>query len=294
MRQARTREQLWSQIRSWRAAGQRIALVPTMGNLHDGHLALVEAARRHADRVITSIYVNPAQFGAGEDFARYPRTPEDDLQRLRAARCDLAFLPDDAAIYPLGLDAATQLRAAPALAGILEGAFRPGHFDGVVTVVARLFNLCAPDLAVFGEKDYQQLLVVRRMVEDLGYPLRILPVPTVRERGGLALSSRNRFLGEAGRAAANRLSAVLRDAAGQVGQGGADHHEVERAAVDRLQREGLRVDYVAVRRALDLGEPDRGDRDLRVLAAAWCGQTRLIDNWPATGPELTAHPTARA
>jgi pantoate--beta-alanine ligase len=285
MRQARTREQLWSQIRPWRAAGQRVALVPTMGNLHDGHVALVEAARRHADRVVTSIYVNPAQFGAGEDFARYPRTPEDDLQRLRAARCDLAFLPDDAAIYPLGLDGATQLRAAPALAGILEGAFRPGHFDGVVTVVARLLNLCAPDLAVFGEKDYQQLLVVRRMVEDLGYPLRILAVPTVREPGGLALSSRNRFLGQAERGAANRLSAILREAAGHIRQGGEDHHEVEREAVDRLQREGLRVDYVAVRRALDLGEPERGDRDLRVLAAAWCGQTRLIDNCPAQGAD---------
>ena len=293
MRQARTREQLWSQIRSWRAAGKRIALVPTMGNLHDGHLALVEAARRHADRVITSIYVNPTQFAAGEDLARYPRTPEDDLRRLRAAHCDLAFLPDDGAIYPFGLDGATQLRAAPALAGILEGAFRPGHFDGVVTVVARLLNLCSPDLAVFGEKDYQQLLVVRRMVEDLGYPLRILPVPTVRERGGLALSSRNRFLDESERGAAMGLSVVLRDAAGQVGQGDADYHGVEREAVERLQREGLRVDYVAVRRALDLDEPDRGDRDLRVLAAAWCGQTRLIDNCPATAPDLTVQATTR-
>jgi pantoate--beta-alanine ligase len=288
LRQARTRAELWSQIRPWRAAGQRIALVPTMGNLHDGHLALVEAARRHADRVITSIYVNPAQFGAGEDFSRYPRTPEDDLRRLQSARCDLAFLPDDAAIYPLGLAGATQLHAAPVLAGILEGAFRPGHFDGVVTVVARLLNLCAPDLAVFGEKDYQQLLVVRRMVEDLGYPLRILPVPTVREPGGLALSSRNRFLGATERVAANRLSVILRDAAGQAGQIGADHREVERAALERLQREGLRVDYVAVRRALDLGQPGRGDRDLRVLAAAWCGQTRLIDNFPACGADPAA------
>jgi pantoate--beta-alanine ligase len=294
MRQARTREQLWSQIRPWRAAGQRIALVPTMGNLHDGHLALVEAARRHADRVITSLYVNPTQFGAGEDFARYPRTPEDDLQHLRAARCDLAFVPDDAAIYPLGLDGATLLRAAPALAGILEGVVRPGHFDGVVTVVARLLNLCAPDFAVFGEKDYQQLLVVRRMVEDLGYPLRIVPVPTVREPDGLALSSRNRFLGASERTAANRLSAVLRDAADQAGQDGADHREVERVALERLQQEGWRVDYVAVRRALDLGEPGRGDRDLRVLAAAWCGQTRLIDNCPASGPDPAAHPTAQA
>jgi pantoate--beta-alanine ligase len=203
-------------------------------------------------------------------------------------------VPDDAAIYPLGLDGATLLRAAPALAGILEGVVRPGHFDGVVTVVARLLNLCAPDFAVFGEKDYQQLLVVRRMVEDLGYPLRIVPVPTVREPDGLALSSRNRFLGASERTAANRLSAVLRDAADQAGQDGADHREVERVALERLQQEGWRVDYVAVRRALDLGEPGRGDRDLRVLAAAWCGQTRLIDNCPASGPDPAAHPTAQA
>jgi len=155
-------------------------------------------------------------------------------------------------------------------------------------------NLCAPDFAVFGEKDYQQLLVVRRMVEDLGYPLRIVPVPTVREPDGLALSSRNRFLGASERTAANRLSAVLRDAADQAGQDGADHREVERVALERLQQEGWRVDYVAVRRALDLGEPGRGDRDLRVLAAAWCGQTRLIDNCPASGPDPAAHPTAQA
>ena len=166
MQQARTREQLWSVLRPWRLAGQSTALVPTMGNLHDGHLALVAAARQHADRVIVSIYVNPAQFGAGEDFSRYPRTLEDDLQRLEAAQCDLAFLPDDRAIYPLGLDGATQVRAAPALANVLEGAFRPGHFDGVVTVVARLLNLAAPAIAVFGEKDFQQLLVIRRLVED--------------------------------------------------------------------------------------------------------------------------------
>lgn len=292
MRQARTREQLWSQILPWRETGQRIALVPTMGHLHDGHLALVEAARRQADRVITSIYVNPAQFGAGEDFARYPRTLEDDLQRLRAAQCDLAFVPDDTAIYPLGLDGATQVCAAPALAGILEGASRPGHFDGVVTVVARLLNLCAPDLAVFGEKDYQQLLVIRRMVEDLGYPLRILPVPTVREPGGLAMSSRNRYLDEAGRAVAGRLSAVLRDAARQIGQGigqgVTDYRELERQAVERLQEEGFRVDYVAVRRAADLAEPSRGERDLRVLAAAWCGETRLIDNYPVPAADPAA------
>jgi pantoate--beta-alanine ligase len=258
-----------------------------MGNLHEGHLALVAAARQHADRVIASVYVNPAQFGAGEDFARYPRTLEADLQRLEAAQCDLAFLPDDRAIYPRGLEDATQVRAAPMLANMLEGAFRPGHFDGVVTVVARLLNLTAPDIAVFGEKDFQQLLVIRRLVEDLGYPVRILPVATVREPGGLALSSRNQYLDQAGRIAAVELSAALREAAQRIGRGGVGHREVEREARERLQRKGLRVDYVAVRRSADLDEATPGERDLRVLAAAWCGATRLIDNWSvdeASGP----------
>jgi pantoate--beta-alanine ligase len=281
MQQARTREQLWSALRPWRLAGRSTALVPTMGNLHDGHLALVAAARQHADRVIASIYVNPAQFGAGEDFTRYPRTLEADLQRLAAAQCDLAFLPDERAIYPLGLEGATQVRAAPALANILEGEFRPGHFDGVVTVVARLLNLAAPAVAVFGEKDFQQLLVIRRLVEDLGYPVRILPVATVREPGGLALSSRNQYLDQPGRVAAAELSAALREAAGRIAQGGVEHREVEREARERLRRKGLRVDYVVVRRSADLGEAQPGEQGLRVLAAAWCGATRLIDNWPA-------------
>jgi pantoate--beta-alanine ligase len=281
MQQARTREQLWTALRNWRLAGQSTALVPTMGNLHDGHIALVAAARQHADRVITSIYVNPAQFGAGEDFARYPRTLQADLQRLEAAHCDLAFLPDDPAIYPRGLEGATLVHAAPALANSLEGAFRPGHFDGVVTVVARLLNLTAPEIAVFGEKDFQQLLVIRRLVEDLGYPVRILPVATVREPGGLALSSRNQYLERAERAAAVELSATLREAAARIGQGRTDHRAVEREAQQRLRRKGFRVDYVAVRRSADLGESAPDDGDLRVLAAAWCGATRLIDNWPA-------------
>lgn len=284
MQQARTREQLWATLRLWRLAGQSTALVPTMGNLHDGHLALVAAARQQADRVITSIYVNPAQFGAGEDFARYPRTLQADLQRLETAQCDLAFLPNESVIYPHGLDGATQVRAAPALANTLEGAFRPGHFDGVVAVVARLLNLTTPDIAVFGEKDFQQLLVVRRLVDDCGYPVRILPVATVREPGGLAMSSRNQYLDPAERVAAAELSAVLRDAAARIGRGEADHRAVEREAQERLRREGLRVDYVAVRRSADLAEPTGQERNLRVLVAAWCGATRLIDNWPADAP----------
>jgi pantoate--beta-alanine ligase len=292
MQQARTREQLWAALQAWRLAGQSTALVPTMGNLHEGHLALVAAARRHADRVIASIYVNPAQFGAGEDFARYPRTLQADLQRLEAAHCDLAFLPDETAIYPHGLEGATRVRAAPALANILEGAFRPGHFDGVVTVVACLLNLTTPDLAVFGEKDFQQLLVIRRLVDDLGYPVRILPVATVREPGGLALSSRNQYLDSVERVAATALSAVLRDAAARVAKGMAggmaDHRAVEREAEEQLRLKGLRVDYVAVRRSADLAEASPRERDLRVLAAAWCGRTRLIDNWPAGAPAAPA------
>ncbi|MDX1380152.1 MAG: pantoate--beta-alanine ligase [Xanthomonadales bacterium] len=279
--QARTRAELWSATRPWRLAGERIALVPTMGNLHTGHLALVTAAQQHADRVVCSIYVNPTQFGAGEDFEKYPRTVAADLYGLAGVGCDLAFLPDDTTMYPGSLADSARVIAPPSLAGVLEGAFRPGHFDGVVTVVARLFNLCRPDVAVFGEKDYQQLLIVRRLVEDLGYPLEIVPVPTVREAGALALSSRNRYLDEEGRRTAVLLSEVLRDTAARVAADEAPHAELEEAARDRLEKGGFRVDYVAVRRCTDLARGRRGESGLRVLAAAWLGETRLIDNWPA-------------
>lgn len=280
MRQAQSREQLWAVVRNWRRAGLKIALVPTMGNLHDGHLALVAAAREHADRVITSIYVNPAQFGEGEDFERYPRTLEADLQKLEQADCDLVFAPNDRTIYPRGLVDSTRLCAAPSLANILEGAARPGHFDGVVTVVARLFSMVGPDVAVFGEKDYQQLLVVRRMVEDLGYPLQIVPVATVRGPGGLALSSRNRYLDQARQGAAEKINEVLLRAAQRVAEAPEARLAIEREAHQALEGQGLRVEYVAVRRAADLAEPEPGDRDFRVLAAAWSGSTRLIDNHP--------------
>jgi pantoate--beta-alanine ligase len=278
MRQTQTREQLWAVIRNWRRAGYRIALVPTMGNLHDGHLALVAAARENADRVVTSIYVNPTQFSVGEDFERYPRTLEADQTLLEASGCDLLFIPEDQTVYPHGLSDATRLTAAPSLANTLEGACRPGHFDGVVTVVARLFSLVAPDVAVFGEKDYQQLLVIRRLVEDLGYPLQIVPVATVRGPHGLALSSRNRFLGDAQRAAAEQLNSVLSAAADRVALAPADWSAAEQDARQLLEQRGLRVDYVAVRRAADLAAPKAGDRELRVLAAVWSGSTRLIDN----------------
>jgi len=280
MQLAQTREQLWAGLRAWRSAGLTTALVPTMGNLHEGHLALVTAAREHADRVIASIYVNPTQFGEGEDFERYPRTPDEDQSRLEAACCDMVFMPGQQTMYPRGLTDSTRLTASPSLSSILEGASRPGHFDGVVTVVARLFNLVGPDVAVFGEKDYQQLLVIRRMVEDLGYPIRILSVPIVRGSGGLALSSRNRYLDDGERQAAERLNGVLAAAVGRLASSSADPGAVERDARHSLENAGLVVDYVVVRRADDLTEPAAGDTDLRILAAVRCGNTRLIDNMP--------------
>lgn len=278
MLRAQTREDLWAVLRPWRRDGQAVALVPTMGNLHEGHLALVDAARQYADRVVTSIYVNPTQFGEGEDFDRYPRTLDDDLRLLEAAGCDLVFHPDDETMYPNGLRDATRLLAAPSLANVLEGACRPGHFDGVVTVVARLFSLVGPDVAVFGEKDYQQLLVIRRLVDDLGYPMRIVAVPTVRGSGGLALSSRNRYLDAAGRTAAENLNRALRAAAEQIADSSEAFSAAESEARECLEGLGFRVDYVVVRRAGDLGVPSDRDRALRILAAVWIGGTRLIDN----------------
>ena len=278
MQRAENRKQIHAVTEPWRREGLKIALVPTMGNLHRGHLSLVEAARREADRVVTSIYVNPAQFGEGEDYASYPRTLEADSLALEQAGCDLLFVPGHNTMYPSGLDHAVRLLASPDLAGVLEGDSRPGHFDGVVTVVARLFNLVVPDVAVFGEKDYQQLLVIQRMADDLGYGIRIVPVPTVRETSGLAMSSRNNYLDKAERESAGRLNAILLHAAGQVRSGCENCIQVEQAATARLKELGFQVDYVAVRRAEDLLMPGSGDPDLRVLAAVWSGPTRLIDN----------------
>ena len=277
MQLAETREEIHSITRRWRREGLQTALVPTMGNLHEGHLALVEAARREADRVITSIYVNPTQFGQGEDFESYPRTLDPDRALLEQAGCDLLFVPGQSTMYPFGLENEVRLLASPDLAGRLEGKSRPGHFDGVVTVVARLFNLACPDVAVFGEKDFQQLLVIRRMVEDLGYAVRIVPVPTVREASGLAMSSRNNYLEPGDRIAAGELNAALLEAAERVGNGSKDLAGIEKDTTTRLEGLGFRVDYVAIRCARDLGQPGL-DPCLRVLAAVYCGDTRLIDN----------------
>jgi pantoate--beta-alanine ligase len=252
-----------------------------MGNLHEGHIALVLKAKTLADRVVASIYVNPTQFGAGEDLDAYPRTPRADVDALEEAGCDLLFMPPVDGVYPHGLSSAFMLRAPEALASILEGAFRPGHFDGVVTVVSRLFNLVEPDVAVFGEKDFQQLQIIRRMVDDLGYDIWIEGVPTVRDSEGLALSSRNRYLDADQIEAARNLSRVLRDVAARIEHGAVDFGQLEQAAAERLARFGLRADYVGIRREKDLEHPGPDDRRLRVLAAAWCGPTRLIDNLSA-------------
>jgi len=278
MLKLRDRQELRDITRAWKREGQTIALVPTMGHLHTGHLALVSAARERADRVISSIFVNPTQFGANEDLASYPKTPEADHAVLQQAGCDLVFSPDAGTIYPFGPEKAFMLSAPAALASILEGKFRAGHFDGVVTVVSRLFNLVRPDVAVFGEKDYQQLLIIQRMVEDMGYDIRIHALPTVREETGLAMSSRNSYLDPAQQDAARHLFSVLKDTARLASKPNANYRNLENLAKNRLKNHELIADYVEIRRADDLGVPGLGDTALRLLAAVWCGKTRLIDN----------------
>lgn len=265
----------------WRRANARIALVPTMGNLHQGHLALVDDARRRADRVVASVFVNPLQFGPGEDFGAYPRTLERDSALLKAAGCDLLFAPPEAEVYPHGRDGQTFVEV-PGLSGELCGASRPGHFRGVATVVLKLFNMVQPDVAIFGEKDFQQLLVIRRMVADLDLPIEIVGAPIVREADGLALSSRNAYLSATERAIAPRLNQVLAAVVAEL-KAGADRETVEQTAIAALADAGLEPDYVSVRRRADLSQPSPGsaqpmDLELVVLAAARLGRARLIDN----------------
>jgi pantoate--beta-alanine ligase len=264
------------EIAALRAAGKRIAFVPTMGNLHAGHLRLAQVARERADIVMASIYVNPLQFGANEDLAAYPRTPLEDRAALEREGVDLLFMPTDREMYPRGLEVMTKVEV-PGLSDILCGAFRPGHFRGVATVVNRLFNLVQPDVAVFGKKDYQQLLVIRLMVSDLGLPIEIMGVDTVREPDGLAMSSRNNYLNPEERRIAPVLFATLREARERL-LAGADVAETENRAMEQLKTTDFRPDYVSVRRQQDLAAPDKADQRLVVLAAAWLGRTRLIDN----------------
>jgi len=263
-------------VSAWRAAGLRTAFVPTMGALHEGHLSLVRLGREKADRVAASVFVNPTQFAPTEDLDRYPRQEERDAELLASAGCDLLFAPSAAEMYPA--DFATSVTVS-GLTEDLEGRFRPQMFGGVATVVAKLLIGAGADVAVFGEKDYQQLLVIRRMAKDLNLPVEIVPGPTVREPDGLAMSSRNAYLGAAERAVAAQLNVILGEAAAKVRAGEAVEKAEAEATAAVLLAGFERVDYVAVRSAEDLG-PYRPGQPARALAAAWLGQTRLIDNLP--------------
>ena len=280
-----TIETLQAQVSAWRRAGERIALVPTMGNLHAGHIALVNRAREHADRVVTSIYVNPLQFNDPADLLRYPVTLEQDRAQLKAVACDAVYLPDAGQIYPFGIDSSVRVNV-PGVSEVLDGIFRPGHFTGVATVVAKLFNIVQPDIALFGEKDLQQLIVIRRLVADLHIPVRILGVETVREADGLAMSSRNIYLQPDERRLAGALYRVLTSVRQRwqtaVASDSVDGRALEQAAMVELDDLGLRPEYVSIRSDDDLSEfPPHGkyeERSWYVLAAAWLGSARLIDN----------------
>jgi len=272
-----TTEALREQLSEWRHSGDHIALVPTMGNLHEGHVSLVSLARKHAERVVVSIFVNPTQFGAGEDFEDYPRSLERDKRRLQRLDTDLLFVPDVETMYPFGTDNATSVTV-PALTDDLCGSYRPGHFDGVTSVVSRLFSLVQPDVAVFGQKDYQQQMVIRRLSEDLSLPIEIITGPTMREDDGLAKSSRNQYLSDEERVIAPNLHATLESIGKDLESGKRNYNELEEHAVTELGKLGFEPEYVSIRRAVNLDLPDRDNDDLVILAAARLGQARLIDN----------------
>lgn len=272
---------LRAQVREWRMAGLRIAFVPTMGNLHEGHASLFEQARDHADKVIASIYVNPMQFGLNEDWSKYPRTLDADTTILQDKKVDALFLPDDKTMYPQGTEVQTFVEV-PRLSSILCGASRPGHFRGVATIVSKLFNLVQPDVAVFGEKDFQQLMVIRQMAADLFVPIEIIGAPTKRASDGLALSSRNGYLTPGERLQAPVIYQALTTCAEQLRNGERDFAKLEQQARKTIDQAGLRPDYFAIRRHEDLLEPAIEDQQFVVLAAAFLGKARLIDNIQVT------------
>jgi pantoate--beta-alanine ligase len=273
---ARTGE-LRSLVAEWKRAGERIAMVPTMGNLHAGHADLVQRARGMAERVVVSIFVNPLQFGPNEDFAQYPRTPAEDQLLLRSLGVDVLFAPDVQDIYPNGQSCVTRVNLA-VWSDILCGAFRPGHFEGVATVVTKLLNLVQPDLALFGQKDFQQLAIIRRVVSDLCMPIEVIGVPTVRESDGLAMSSRNRYLTPEQRSAAPAIHEALTRAQKSLSSGERDYALLENQGAEALREKGFSVDYFSIRDAQTLDTPNSNSRELVVLTAARIGKARLIDN----------------
>lgn len=271
---------LRAQLKVWRHQHQNIAFVPTMGNLHDGHLSLLKKARTLADKVVVSIFVNPLQFDDPQDLAHYPRTLKHDIQKLSGAGCDLLFTPDDKIMYPNGPDFHSFVHV-PGMDDKLCGLERPGHFDGVATVVSKLFNMVQPDLAVFGEKDYQQLLLIRKLIEDFNLPVKIVAAPTCRESDGLAMSSRNQRLSAAQRPVAVSLYQQLTSIKQQLERGECDISVMLSKATETLKNAGFAVDYLEIRRAEDLLIADLNqDNKLRILVAARLGDVRLIDNLP--------------
>lgn len=274
---------LRSLVQGWRMAGETIAFVPTMGNLHAGHASLLAAAHHHGRRVVASVFVNPLQFGPTEDYAAYPRTPDEDAALLAAQGVDALLLPTVEEMYPRGIVTST-LVDVPGISDILCGAFRPGHFRGVATVVVKLLNLVQPDTAIFGEKDYQQLTIIRRAVEDLCLPVRIVGAPTVRAEDGLALSSRNRYLDDGERAIAPELYRALDHARQRLMAGETDITSIEIQGLESLRAVGFRPDYFEIRTAGTLDRPQGREVGVVVLAAARLRRARLIDNVQCRAP----------
>jgi len=270
-------ESLRKQVKQWHEEKLTVAFVPTMGNLHQGHLSLVRRAQELSDKVIVSVFVNPLQFDDKNDLSAYPRTLEDDLRQLESVDCDLVFTPTAKTIYPSGMDGQT-LITVPGMDDKLCGQARPGHFGGVATVVAKLFNMVQADVAVFGEKDYQQLLLIKKMVSDLNIPITIIGAATHREENGLAMSSRNQYLSAQQREKAADLYQSLLTVKKQLEQGNKDFSSIEKAAFKDLQESGFIPDYVDIRCADNLEQAKTSDKSLRILAAARLGNARLIDN----------------
>lgn len=277
MRTIQKIDEIHAQIRTWRNTDKQIAFIPTMGNLHDGHLSLIKQAQQRADHVVVSIFVNPMQFGKGEDFENYPHTPQDDNKKLFEAGVDLLFIPTTSDLYPQGIEASTRVEV-PGYSDILCGAHRPNHFTGVSTIVTKFFNIIQPDIALFGEKDYQQLLIIRRVTEDLCFPVTILSGPTIREPDGLAISSRNNYLSSIERQSAPVLYKILKQIKKALQSGNHNYTALEKSALSMLEKENFTPDYFSIRRADNLAPAQPEDNNLIILAAAKLGKTRLIDN----------------
>ncbi|MBV1898715.1 MAG: pantoate--beta-alanine ligase [Cycloclasticus sp.] len=272
-----TIKELQNALYKHRQANKKIAVVPTMGNLHEGHLALVKTAQQHADIVVVTLFVNPTQFGANEDLDSYPRTFQDDCDKLDALNTSILFAPNIDEMYPLGGDQTTHVHV-PNMTQVLCGASRPGHFDGVTTIVSKLFNITRADIAIFGEKDYQQLAVIRRMVNDLNIPIKIIGKPIVREPDGLAMSSRNGYLSEKERRIAPRLHQLLQTIKQEIIEGNHDLNSLESHAITDLIEAGFKPDYLQIYQRNELRPATENDKEIIILAAAFLGSTRLIDN----------------